>query len=305
MTTKTRSWTDAFEDQPAGTEDKRRGDDRIRDFKEDTRQRMTEEHFFGPDDPIASEGASGVGGGLDNDDPPSVGTNADLEGRHREGSARCHRITAAEVEPTTNANHSFGRLLVKEGMSTGTPAGKDDGLFVGDAAAGFDRVPIGIDNMTASAVAFGAMVRKMEVLNSATAHTVNAAAYAAIPINGAATSYAYTNISPGNQLLVLHNTPFSAGTGAVNFVMAARFDTTTVDEATANTGSFRIQRSSSVGDNRFHSPMVVGLYTIPALAVSVTVEIVALRLAGSLDLTLDSGAVPVNRRTIIVEFGTS
>ena len=207
MTTKARSWTDAYEDQPDGDEDKRRGDDRIREKTEDIRQRLTEEHFIGPDDPIGTEGASGVGGGLDNDDPPSVGTNADLEGRHREGSARCHRITAAEADPTLNANHSFGRLLVREAMSGGRAGA--EGTYVGDAAAGWDALPIVMANMVGSAhFHTDSLIRKFQLWSSSTVHIISGGGppppYISCQIDDANTVITYTPIASGNTLLIFH-----------------------------------------------------------------------------------------------------
>jgi hypothetical protein len=271
MATKTDTWD---ETTPPGTEDRRRGDNRIRDLKRDVRQRMGEEHEF--------TSTSGTG---------------EIEGRHLEGSARAHRVTTSDADPTLVAAYSEGRMLIKDAMDTQT----QNGLYHGDGSTSWQRTPVGIANMTES-LQFGSMVRDIVVLNSVTTEADFPGTYRALEIDTSTTFYDYTPKASGNTLLVFFQSTFVGGTNTW-MTSAIRFDTTNVDEAVVNGGMGRASTGADIGGIFLSLGIVtvsfIGQYTIPSTS-DVKVEVVARSALGSWNFM----ATP-DKRTIIIEVGTN
>lgn len=271
MATKSDTWN---ETTPPGTEDRRRGDNRIRDQKRDTRERVGEEHEF--------TATSGTG---------------DIEGRHLEGSARAHRSTTTDADPVLVAAHSEGRLLIKDVMTL--PA--DNGLKHGDGTTSWIDTPIGIDNMTKS-LQFGAMVRNVEIINSTTVEAdLPLGAYRALEINTSADFYDYTPQASGNTLMVWHQSTWQCAVNTFG-VFSGRFDTINIDEASVDEGTTRQACGSDIiasGTGRTQ----IGFWTtypIPGTA-DVKIEVVAYSSNGAAWATIANRI----KRTIIVEIGTN
>jgi hypothetical protein len=285
MSSKTRAWTAAYEGQPPGTEDRRLGDNRIRDEKADCRERLTEEHIYGPD----------AGG----DFPTTrAGDATDIEGRHREGSARAFRITAAEADPDATpennevkfeANTSLGRLLVRESMTTDN----ENGLFVGDAAAGFDEVPISPTALSLSGVmgTFG-VVRNIESYVSDNTYNV-APGPSAIPIDAANTAVTYVAKGVGNMLVVLHYGSFVYNNfGVVSF--SGKYNTV-VDESAAGEGSVRAYGTFNALTS------AISFFSVFTTVASADVEIIAKHHLGGINAV--TALANYRRRTLIIELG--
>jgi hypothetical protein len=184
MGIKTRAWDETV---PAGSEDRRQGDNRIREGKTDMRERVGEEHDF--------EAASGTGAET---------------GAHKQGSARAYHRTGVETDPDGStdpefeSNTSLGRLLVRRNMTDTTK----NGTLVGDGAAAFQDLPIGVGSLLASSQ-FGWPVRHFQIFTSSNPDDTDYYKWLSDPethlfkIDGANTSISYTSKGTNNKLIVL------------------------------------------------------------------------------------------------------
>jgi hypothetical protein len=221
MGLKTRDWDETV---PAGSEDRRQGDNRIRDGKTDMRERVGEEHDF----------------------TATSGTGAET-GAHKEGSARAYTRTTTETDPDGTTDPEFetatskGRLLVRHDRDS--PA--TDGLLVGKSDGTLIPVPIGMLNLDASGqFDSNSFVRKVASSVGTSTTTTTRESWVPMSIDGAGLSVVYTPMGSGNLLfMIITGVRFSGGSSPESIGVTFEIDTTRVGSTNAlmaltNTGTF-------------------------------------------------------------------